>query len=1211
MKTRILSFLLVLVMLFSCLSLNIFAADGAQADLNGEEATATPMTADELKALCQANGIGLDGKVNLDKDAIAGLSSDMLYLIANSNVDDDTDSLALGVGKRTHNAVRKVIFIDVDGDSGKTIGEGDVQLYVWEDIEKVEEDGNFFYRWANKIYWDEACTDPCDFSFTEDAEGNKTFNDERLQQYVDGKSKLVLYPLGSAAYIDTKEPFSPDVISELTTSKNNVITNVISPVNEDPEKYEASIWNGYVTNSYIQAAYTYYTINGSKKYINNQAGYEAIRDEGLLGASYAVTFDVRHREGIKTGAIFNTLRSYITKECLTSGSTADTYVVAGTPVSINADGSLIANGQDTQFDLKPETWYQLTVYHTPRGLDGIKGTSDDNTFHVFADGKLVATNLEVKFEKGKKSSLDNADFEYNGEKLNIYTDFLLGSIRIGQTVKTGVDIDDFRLYYGSPLECAHKWEYSHKHDLEKYCNVLVAECEWCGKTETANVSYFNNYGLSKDDIGEKASEIIANSDVDSDTTTSALGLSKITLSGAQLSLFIDVGDDWTRTDVNGDGKTNATDDVAHSDDVQLYVKEEIETVTENGDSFYRWANKIYWDEEYQLPCDFSYTEDAEGNKTFNDEKLQNLANGTNKLVFKPYNSANAVKTNEPFSPDVLSKITTTAGKVYKNIIVPAGEGKASIWNGYVTNVYMNKSFTTVKGTDGTNLIVKAENYDAIKEAEQFGAPYAITFDLRHHDGVATGAIFNTFRSYVTQATFGSTTASPSHTATTPSVYISADGYLCTNSGTTDYQFTSTDWYQLTFYHTPRGLDDIKGTDDDSTYHILIDGKLVITDKMPTISGLNPEITVHNGEKLDYYADFILSFVRFGQGMKTGLDVDNFRLYRGKLLECAHTDNDGNLTIKDGACTTCKAEIESKYACNICARDTECSAHAISPEVAVAKRNLTLTDSIDMNLYLELSDAIRANADAKIVLEGADGAREAEYALADLTAEANGTYKVTLPLRSIDMTRKVTAAVYAGDEKISATYTTTVADYLMAVYNASEKDYEKALIEATLNYGAYAQKYFAVKNGNAALDHLLPNGKVTDNVVESTAPVASKEASATINNIELTDVSLILTSTTKIKIYFTAPEGVVPTSDTGVISKESGENEYSVILDGVMPKKLDEQSTVTITAAGEENTVSISVYNCLEAIAGTTDANYVNLAKALYLFGEVAKNYPAQ
>ena len=1133
MKTRILSFLLVLVMLFSCLSLNIFAADGAQADQNGEEATATPMTADELKALCQANGIGLDGKVNLDKDAIAGLSSEMLYLIANSNVDDDTNSLALGVGARTHNAVREVIFIDVDGDSGKTFGEGDVQLYVWEDIEKVEEDGNSFYRWANKIYWDEARTDPCDFSFTEDAEGNKTFNDERLQKYVDGKSKLVVAPLGYAAYIDTKETFSPDVISELTTSKNDVITKIISPVNEDPENYEASIWNGYVTNSYIQAAYTYYTIDGKKKYISDQAGYEAIRDEGLLGASYAVTFDVRHREGVKTGAIFNTLRSYITKEYLADGNTSKTYVTASTPVSIAADGSLIANGQDTQFDLKPETWYQLTVYHTPRGLDGIKGTSDDNTFHVFADGKLVATNLEVKFEKGTNSSLANADFEYNGEKLNIYTDFLLGSIRIGQTVKTGVDIDDFRLYYGSPLECAHKWEYSHKHDLGSGMNVLTATCQWCGRTETKDILINEaKTNLTMAEIDAVASNIIENTEFGEDKRGNK-------------------GSNWTP--------------FAQAKKLSKYDKKDFKLIEavkeENGNYYLKWNSDI-------------------------------------------------IATNPETGAD-FTDFTMTDG----------------VYNDSVLAELVAAGTVTVKEIDGvTKAVWTADAFSGeYVQEEMLGAAYAFTFDFAFAGTNEVSDIFANWRSY-TGASFGYVDIYIDLKVTMDGSLYAYDA-ITTEYKDTGYDFTVGEPAQITFYHTPRGIDGVKDVDDsgsikdgsdDNTYHVFIDGVYLGTyqaAKSTATTGVDATVTNDDSTetpvKLNPASDFVLYRIRMGQSKK-GFSIDNMRLYFDNFKECAHVNANGKTNVKDGKCQYCgeNMEVLETY-CTICAREVTHSAHAISPEVAVAKRNLTLTDSIDMNLYLELSDAIRANADAKIVLEGADGARAAEYALADLTAEANGIYKVTLPLRSIDMTRKVTAAVYAGDEKISATYTTTVADYLMAVYNASEKDFEKALIEATLNYGAYAQKYFAVKNGDAALDHLLPNGKVTDNVVESTAPVASKEASATLSNVQLTDVSLILTSTTKIKIYFTAPEGVVPTSDTGVIGKESGENEYSVILDGVMPKKLDEQSTVTITAAGEENTVSISVYNCLEAIAGTTDANYVNLAKALYLFGEAAKNYPAQ
>ena len=1189
MKKRIISFILVLVMLFSCLSLNIFAAE-SNAEQEGEGAAAAPMTEQELRALCQSYGIGKDGEINLTKDEIAESASSG-YIFNNSDSEGEKDNTILGM-TGSHHAVNTVIFIDVGGNSGKTFNSADdVQLYVYEEIERKTEGDNTYYRWANKIYWDEAHSDPCDFSYTVAEDGTKTFNDEKLQSYVNGTNKLVIKPIGYASYQAMKDTFSPDNVTAITSPKGEVFYNQITPVGEG----KASIWNGYVTNSYTQKSFNPYKINGKNVYCEN---YETLKSEGMLGAPYAITFDIRHRDGIKTGNIISDVRTNSTKEYWVEKNTSKTYVSANLSVSINEDGALVVSGETLEKKLTAETWYQLTVYHTPRGLDGIKGTSDDNTFHVFLNGEPVIMNVEVGFTAGTNSRLDNAEFEYEGDKLSFYTDFLPMMVRLGQGAKAGIDLDNFRMYQGSFLECKHSWEYSHKHDLENMQNILIAECEWCGKVEVARVpATFDNYNLSKEEIA-KASVLKTefNTDIDS-----GLGINKQNRQTGRYYAFVDV---------NCDGEFN-------EDDIAFYVTDVVREVeaTETEDAYITFAPKIYADSQATKELDLSYTVEN-GTRIFNNAALAEQVGKANFV----YHTTTSTKYTayEKFSPELLFDSFTYSPKANKvetvsNVVSQNLDGTFS-WNGYTTNEYLYKSISPFSYKDGT-----ISNYSEMKAAGYFGSSYAITFDIRYHHG--TGAVGNFFDA-MRSLTANFTSDSSNRVLPLYNLAISSSGELQyvagKNAANSGFNFENNTWYQLTLYHTPLGPDGIRGNDDDNTYHILVNGKLVATniqavadtytewDYTYTVTeedGSTKEVT----DTINPALDFVISYFRFGQN-KHGIDVDDFRLYRGNLIECSHVAIDGTSTVKDGKCTTCRAEIAS-YACNICKEDVKCSAHVISTGVAVASRSLTLSESVDMNLYLMLTGEIAKNTDAKIVLDGADGARHAEFALADLVPEADGTYKVTLPLRSIDMMCKVTAAVYASGEKVGATYTTTVADYLAAAYaNADTTEKEKALIVATANYGAYAQKYFAGKNGNSAfLGACLPNTfKGCTDEVALAVPKASVTPSLNGPESILPEAfSLVLASTVKIRVYFTLREGYTTECPS------DGNGAYYVTVDGILPTELDDGITVTINAVnGDESaecTLTISVNNCLVEIANTAaDNDFVNLAKAIYLYGNAAK-----
>ena len=1090
MKKRILSLFLALVMLFSCLSLNIFAAE---TDSPETQETTTPMTAEELKALCQANGIGVSKGYDLTMDDIAALESSMLELVTNSDVDSDGKQ-ALGLGSLKHGTIGSKLFIDVGGDSGTTFGEGDIKIYYKEDIELVEEGENSFYRWANKLYWDADGTKACDFSYTEDANGTKTFNDDVLQSCVNGVNKLVFASYDSATLKASEEAFSPEVLSKITRAgTSTVYTNLIIPVGEG----KPSIWNGYVTDSYIQASLS--AMNSNSDYF--------VKDASYLGAPYAITFDVRHRDGVATGDFLSNLRGYICKEYMVDKNTS-AYVTATLPVKINADGTVVAAGDETDFKLTPEQWYQLTVYHTPRGLDGIKGTDDDNTFHVLVDGELVATK-KVTFTLKNVSNNDfqvtNSDKTYD---LNIYTDFVLGYIRFGQNIKASIDIDDFRLYRGNLLEHAHKWEYSHKHDVENCQNVLVAECGLCGKTETKDVSMLDKstlYGFSADAIA-----------------------------------------------------------------------------------------KIFENNTAKLPFNSAITEVTSAKNVLNFAGLTGVTRTTK-------TSGEHIKTVEK---------TDSAGDWYIKWETP--EGATEYDN--LTWSDSNKQFKTL------------DKYDEVNAAGFVGASYAITFDIMQHTAVNTGKVFDNYN--VTSAGGSGFDAAFAGKA---NVYynfsIDEEGYLwimnpeisSSNLQKTDYKFELGDWHQLTIYHTPRGLDgNREKTEDNNTYHVFVDGQHIATYlamKTPKVA----ETPLNDGTYFNTAYDFTPWKIQIGAANQqvNGIAIDDFRLYYGNFLECAHTNADGTESIVDGVCQWChqKIAVPTEYNCDVCARKITESGYALNSGVAVVSRNISLGEEINMNVYLDLTDALKNTAGAEIVVT-VGGKESVRLPMAELTKSEDGKYKITALLRSIDMTKDVTVSV-AGAEQLG-TYTTSVAEYLEALIADKNQTAEAvALAKSTLNYGAAAQIYFAEKNPDATLLEKLANAKLDDSdktvtalTTEQLKPFAFKQENAS-EALRFTGASLLMSSKTHMKLYFTAPEGTAVTVNGKTAGATQEDDEYYVFISAANPvAAMNDEITVAISDGTTTVTTTVNVFTAVAAglTNGVSGEKLVDLLNAYGQYCIAASTY---
>lgn len=353
------------------------------------------------------------------------------------------------------------------------------------------------------------------------------------------------------------------------------------------------------------------------------------------------------------------------------------------------------------------------------------------------------------------------------------------------------------------------------------------------------------------------------------------------------------------------------------------------------------------------------------------------------------------------------------------------------------------------------------------------------------------------------------------------------------------------------------------------------------------------------------ADFFPTYIRTAQVNSKSADTviayDNIKFYHSTTnIECTHECTTSNV------CDLCGATLNVSTSCNTCG-------YLLADGVSVLKRNVTLGDKIGMNLYLTVSDSVLNTADAKIVVSAAGTVTE--IPVSELTKEADGTYKVTASLRSIDMTKNVTVEV-AGIDSI-ATYTTSVYEYLDALNKTTKSNTERALIVAMKNYGAYAQEYFA-KNGTDVgnflanrdlLSYVKSVGKAENPALNYRATVERNGES----DIVFTGVSLVLSSETRMKLYFTASAGATVTVGGETVHKYQGEKdgEYYIILSRATPAALGDNFTVVITDGGTV-TCTVSILSALDAVFVTAPSEQlVNLARAIYNYYAAAYAYAAK
>lgn len=282
---------------------------------------------------------------------------------------------------------------------------------------------------------------------------------------------------------------------------------------------------------------------------------------------------------------------------------------------------------------------------------------------------------------------------------------------------------------------------------------------------------------------------------------------------------------------------------------------------------------------------------------------------------------------------------------------------------------------------------------------------------------------------------------------------------------------------------------------------------------------------------------------------------------------------------------------------------------------------TLSGIIKYNIKLQLSDEIANDNTAQIEFFKY-GVSAAVLTMNDKQAvdgEA-GCYTFSLDVPAGDMDAVITAKVTTayGTVNIEGNDTCdSVRSYLTTV--GGNDNELAAVIESTLDYGTFADRYFDPDNAAA------PDQATQEKIDAVTVPEnTSTEDNELPDGISYEFTTLMLEGATSVRHYFTFTDTndiknykfYVDNTEVTLKSKESmqDENVYYVEVSGISPEELGSRYTLTVksgstTVFSKEYSPLCYIYSTVETYKNDAGkASFVSLMRAMYLYYEKAAAY---
>lgn len=371
-----------------------------------------------------------------------------------------------------------------------------------------------------------------------------------------------------------------------------------------------------------------------------------------------------------------------------------------------------------------------------------------------------------------------------------------------------------------------------------------------------------------------------------------------------------------------------------------------------------------------------------------------------------------------------------------------------------------------------------------------------------------------------------------------------------------------------------------------------------------------ELTVHlrvtDFQKVaDYSEQNVLEYV------KAKYPYDKSALLR-KIRQAEIKYNIGKNTASDSTAFANAYAVYNKE--NATSQEIEAAINALDevttdtiPTATATVKGYSLTAKEDFGLHLFVDLGYDAQNDANAAVKFNIGGTEKTIAVSDATFVEGKGYEFVLDVPAKKMYDEITAEIVLSDgaEVIGdanlGTY--SVAGYLND-YIASDDNTLDALAQATLTYGAYADKFF---NGSTDAELADVSAVTIDDVAQY-----KHNINVTEEGIDFVGAALTLESKTSVKLYFKVDEDNLYdiadfafTVNGNKAEPERNGDYYYITVPKLTAGELAKAQTFTVNDAEFSYSPFSYVYAALADSDAEKEDDLTNLVKALYLYGAEA------